>query len=121
MTSAAQQPGDAAPGPGAAAADAQPQPSTQPARDLESPAVEARAPALQTDLPSGSYWQVFALKPAEAEVMRQTLKDKGFPVVLNPAPNNLVRVLVGPYPDTAAMGHAKTELEKAGFPNPIKK
>jgi len=120
VTSAAQ-PGDTAADAGAAPADAQPQPTTQPARDVESQPGEARAPVLQSELPPGSFWQVYALKASEAEVMRQTLRDKGFPVVLNPAPNNLVRVLVGPYTDTASMGHAKAELEKAGFPTPIKK
>jgi hypothetical protein len=30
-------------------------------------------------------------------------------------------VMVGPYPDTAAMGKAKTDLANAGFPNPYRK
>jgi cell division septation protein DedD len=50
----------------------------------------------------------------------QTLKDKGFPAALSPGPNNLTRVLVGPYTDTAAMGRAKTALENAGF-HPVRK
>ena len=50
----------------------------------------------------------------------QTLKDKGFPASLSPGPNNLTRVLVGPYTDTAAMGRAKTALENAGF-QPVRK
>ena len=50
----------------------------------------------------------------------QTLKDKGFPAQLSPGPNNLTRVLVGPYTDTAAMGRAKTDLENAGF-HPVRK
>ncbi len=118
----------AAPPPAAAAAqpptetasDAEPQPSTQPARDATAPVA---GPALvpQAELPAGSFWQLSAVKQPAAEVMRQTLRDKGFPVLLSPAPNNLVRVLVGPYNDTATMGRAKADLEKAGFPTPIKK
>jgi cell division septation protein DedD len=68
----------------------------------------------------GSYWQVMALKEADAEVVVRSLKDKGFPALVAPGRNNLMRVLVGPYSDTAAMSKAKTELENAGF-HPIKK
>jgi len=66
-----------------------------------------------------SYWQVMALKQADAEVVVRSLKDKGFPALMAPARNNLTRVLVGPYPDMAAMSKAKTELENAGF-HPIR-
>ncbi|MBZ5728426.1 MAG: SPOR domain-containing protein [Acidobacteriia bacterium] len=112
----------------AAPADEKPQPSTQPARDAQETPPAAAAPAAaasalvpQAELPAGSFWQLSAVRPPAAEVMRQTLRDKGFPVLLSPAPNNLVRVLVGPYTDTATMGRAKMDLEKAGFPTPIKK
>jgi hypothetical protein len=62
---------------------------------------------------------VIAVPQAQAEIVAKALKDKGFPASLSPAPNNLVRVLVGPYSD-AQLGRAKTELESAGF-NPILK
>jgi cell division septation protein DedD len=52
--------------------------------------------------------------------MVKTLKDKGFPASLSQGPNNLMRVLVGPYTDTQSMGKAKTDLENAGF-HPIRK
>ena len=39
---------------------------------------------------------------------------------MSPGPNNLVRVLVGPYNDTQSMGKAKTDLENAGF-HPFRK
>jgi cell division septation protein DedD len=79
------------------------------------------APATESDEPAaGSYWQVMALKQADAEVVVRTLKDKGFPALLAPGRNNLMRVLVGPYKDLTAMGKAKTELENAGF-HPIKR
>jgi cell division septation protein DedD len=104
--------------------DSTPQPTTQPAQGSQ-PAVAAPPavdqPAATTgivaaaDLPSGNYWQVLAVKPEVSDAMRQTLKDKGFQVVLTPGINNLTRVLVGPFADTNAMGRAKTELENAGF------
>jgi cell division septation protein DedD len=61
-----------------------------------------------------------AVPQADAEVVAQALKDKGFPSSLSQGPNNLMRVLVGPYRDTQSMGKAKTELENAGF-RPIRK
>ena len=63
----------------------------------------------------GSYWQVLATaSQTSADVMRQTMKDKGFPASLQPGPNNLIRVLIGPYTDKQSLGRAKTELENAG-------
>ena len=61
-----------------------------------------------------------AIRQPEAEAMRQTLKDKGFPAVLSPGPNNLIRVLVGPFSDTQSFGRAKTDLENAGFQPPVR-
>ncbi len=125
-----------------APADAASQPTTQPARDtVSSPAATAPAgaPPAAAGVPSapgaaasapaagasglalqepaaGSYWQVMAIANREsAQTLVQTLKDKGFPAMISPGPNNLTRVLVGPYSDTASMGRAKTELENAGF------
>jgi cell division septation protein DedD len=117
------QPADQA---GQPAADGSPHPSTQPARDPNAaPAATARAPASSAlvpsaNLPPGSFWQLMAIRQPEAEAMRQTLKDKGFPAVLSPGPNNLTRVLVGPYSDTQSFGRAKTDLENAGFQPPVR-
>src|SRR5690242_17918198 len=86
--------------------DSQPQPSTQPARDPQvtataAPVPPAAAPAAAAsapDAPPGSYWQIVATANQDsAHAMLQTLKDKGFPASLSPGPNNLTRVLVGPY------------------------
>jgi cell division septation protein DedD len=52
--------------------------------------------------------------------MAQSLLDKGLPASLSPGPNNLTRVLVGPYRDTSSMGRAKTELEAAGL-HPVRR
>jgi cell division septation protein DedD len=101
--------------------DAAPQPSTQPAQETppateaQPPATPENAPAAGSDLAAGSYWQVMAVGQATADAVKQTLSTKGFPVVLTLAPNNLTRVLVGPYADTASLGRAKTELENAGM------
>jgi cell division septation protein DedD len=61
-----------------------------------------------------------AVPQADAEVVIRALKDKGFPSMMSQGPNNLMRVLVGPYNDMQSFGKAKTELENAGF-HPIRK
>jgi cell division protein FtsN len=94
------------------------QPAAQPPSPATPPAPSAETPA---DAPPGSYWQVIATSNrTAAEALQQSLKDKGFPVTLGPGPNNLVRVLVGPYSDTQSMGRAKTLLEAAGL-HPVRK
>jgi cell division septation protein DedD len=113
------------PGPGDAAtdkpADAPAQPTTQPAREGPSAAPPpAPAPAPASEPAPGTYWQVIAVPQAQAEIVAKALKDKGFPTSLGQGPNNLVRVLVGPYPDTQSLGEAKSKLENAGF-HPILK
>lgn len=76
------------------------------------PGAEAGGPPA---LAPGSYWQVLAAAPADAEVIGSSLKEKGLPIVLTPGPRNLTRVLAGPYPDKQSLGKAKTDLENAGF------
>ncbi|MGB7722768.1 MAG: SPOR domain-containing protein [Bryobacteraceae bacterium] len=103
-------------------ADTAPQPSTQPERGPQpgtppaAPTVAANPPAAPpVETVPGSYWQVLATaSQTSADVMRQTMKDKGFPASLQPGPNNLIRVLIGPYTDKQSLGRAKTELENAG-------
>jgi cell division septation protein DedD len=117
---------DATPPSQQAPAETSAQPATQAAASVPSretapapaSAAEAEAPA---DAAPGSYWQVIATSNrTAAEALQQSLKDKGFPVTLGPGPNNLVRVLVGPYSDTQSMGRAKTQLEAAGL-HPVRK
>jgi cell division septation protein DedD len=109
---ASSQPADTPP------ADTPPQPSTQPERSAQSTAPAAAPPppaAPPAEAVPGSYWQVLATaSQTSAEAMRQTMKDKGFPASLQPGPNNLIRVLIGPYTDKQSLGRAKTELENAG-------
>ena len=113
---AAPRPAEPAPG---ATGEAPPRPTTQPAQNAPPAAAPTTVPAAPETAP-GTYWQVMAVPQADAEVVARALKDKGFPATLSQGPNNLVRVLVGPYNDTQAMGKAKTELENAGF-RPIRK
>jgi len=107
---------------------AAPQPTTQPAQGSEPPKPAEQPPAPQPApaasstgivaadaLPPGNFWQVMAVSESTADMMRTTLKDHGFNVLLTPGSKGLIRVLVGPYPDTAALGKAKTELETAGM------
>jgi cell division septation protein DedD len=103
--------------------DGQAQPTTQAARDPNAPAQPAAppvtppaAPEVVAEAPAGSYWQVLATaNQNSAKAMLQTLKDKGFKASLSPGPNNMTRVLVGPFADKQALAKAKTDLENAGF------
>jgi cell division septation protein DedD len=101
---------------------AAPAPAPVPAKKAASVPAPAPAPSVApvAELPQGSFWQVMAIKQADAEAVVRTLKEKGFPALMTPGPNSLMRVLVGPYRDTQAMGKAKTELENSGF-RPIRK
>ncbi|HWQ52855.1 MAG TPA: SPOR domain-containing protein [Bryobacteraceae bacterium] len=129
---AEQPPANAAPD---GAAGEPPQPVTQPVQDPNAPAAAPAQPAqtpaatppasaaTAAKLPNGLieptagdvYLQVMAVKRPEAEVVLKTLRDKNFRAVLAHGPNELVRVLVGPFSDTAALGQAKAGLENAGF------
>jgi cell division septation protein DedD len=102
----------------AASGEAPPQSATQPAQGQPA-AAPAPIPAAPEAAP-GSYWQVMAVPQVDAEVVARALKDKGFPASLSPGPNNLVRVLVGPYSDAQQLGKAKADLENAGM-RPIRK
>jgi septal ring-binding cell division protein DamX len=69
-----------------------------------------------TPAPGRMYLQVMAVGQPQAGAVVDTLKQKGFPALLTPGPNAaMFRVLVGPYPDTSALGKAKADLENAGF------
>lgn len=72
--------------------------------------------------PGNMYLQVMAVGQPQANVVVDTLRQKGFPVVLAQSPNpTLFRVMVGPYPDAAGLGKAKAELENAGFKPLVRK
>lgn len=120
-------PADQPPVETASAPTTQPATSGAPSAAPTAPVTAAPAtvtPAAETTVPEappGSYWQVIATSNrTSADALLQSLKDKGFPVTLSPGPNNLVRVLVGPFTDTQALGRAKSRLEDAGF-HPVRK
>src|SRR5579871_235738 len=107
-----------------------PAPKREPQRKTEPPAPprETKAPPPPTVVtpqpiqgPPGSYWQVLATANRDsAQDMVKALQGKGLPASMSPGPNNLMRVVVGPYHDTQALGRAKTELEGAGL-HPVRR
>lgn len=110
-----------APPPGDAAAPQQA--AAQPAEANPAPAAEA-APTpmvlpppdkLVEPAPGDVYLQVMAVKRPEAEVVLKTLREKGFRAVLGQGPNDLLRVLVGPFADRETLTQTKAGLENAGF------
>jgi len=114
-----QNPPDAAPGaaqPAATETAAAPPPAAPPAAETAKPAETAPPPdGIVETAPGDTYLQVMAVKRPEAEVVLKTLRDKGFRALLGHGPNELVRVLVGPLNDAAALGQTKAGLENAGF------
>jgi cell division septation protein DedD len=98
----------------------------EPAREKKakpSPAREA-APsepaAVTSQVAPGQYWQVVATARPDAEIISEALAKKGFHAVLAPAPKDgIFRVLVGPLPDAPTQAQTRTNLEAAGFKNPI--
>ena len=118
-------------------AEAPPRPTTQPSREVQEPVREpekpkrertretvapapepkpAPPPTVVAEPKAGRYLQVLATaNQKSAQDMVRSLQDKGMPATMSPGPNNWIRVLVGPYPDIASMGRAKSELEAAGL------
>ena len=112
-SAAGEQPAAApAPQPQPTTAAAQPEPANSAAA---APPPAAPAKTINEPSPGDTYLQVMAVKRPEAEVVAKTLRDKGFKTLLGTGPNDLVRVLVGPFADTAVLGAAKASLENAGF------
>ncbi len=95
----------------AAPAKAEPQKTSE--------AAGAAAPVPEEPSPGQTYLQVVAVERAEAEIFVDVLSKKGFHAIFAAVPDKpgTFRVLVGPYRDAAAIGQARTDLEKAGFKN----
>jgi cell division septation protein DedD len=88
-----------------------PSPTPTPARPAPSDAGEPGP---------GDYWQVVATARPDAEIITETLTKKGFHAIMAPAPKDgIFRVLVGPLKDSSSQAQARTDLEAAGFKNPI--
>jgi cell division septation protein DedD len=83
------------------------------------PARSERAP-VTGEPPAGDYWQVVATARPDAEIVAEALTKKGLHAIVAPAPREgIFRVLVGPLSDSATQAQTRTQLEAAGFKNPI--
>jgi len=92
----------------------------KPAPQPTLPPAKSAAASASSEAPAGSFWQVTAKANKEsAQATLKILKERGFSAYLTPGPNNLTRVLVGPFKDTPSKAKAKTDLEAMGF-KPIK-
>ena len=81
---------------------------------------EPAVPPVPGEPSPGEYWQVVATSRPDAEIISEALAKKGFKAMLARAPKEgLFRVLVGPFKDSAAMAQTRTDLEAAGFKNPL--
>jgi cell division septation protein DedD len=95
-----------------------------PAKEKKSPVpavpVSSERAPVTGEPASGDYWQVVATARPDAEIVAEALAKKGLRAIVAPAPREgIFRVLVGPLPDAAAQAQTRTELEAAGFKNPI--
>jgi cytoskeletal protein RodZ len=112
-----EKPAAAAPAPKPAPAAKEPKPKPSPARESAPPPERA---AVASQVAAGQYWQVVATARPDAEIIAEALAKKGFHAVLAPAPKDGVfRVLVGPLADAPMQAQTRTNLESAGFKNPI--
>lgn len=129
------QPGDQ----GTPAIEAQaPVTETQPAQDTPAasaplastpppPAAAVSAPAAgRSPVPvsvaqidsGGTYLQVTALRKADADNLVKTLREQNLPALTAESSKaDLIRVLVGPYQQTAQVAEAKAKLKTLGFAN----
>jgi len=95
-----------------------------PAKEKKSPAPpppsrSERAP-VTGEPPTGDYWQVVATARPDAEIVAEALTKKGLHAIVAPAPREgIFRVLVGPLSYSATQAQTRTQLEAAGFKNPI--
>jgi outer membrane biosynthesis protein TonB len=137
------EPSDASAQPLTSPADDTPPSTTQPEKPVEPPRIAKPAPAppketkpkpfsppdvapaperapVAGQIGGGQYWQVVATTRPDAEIIAEALAKKGFHAVLAPAPKDGVfRVLVGPLADAPMQAQTRTNLESAGFKNPI--
>jgi cell division septation protein DedD len=110
----------------------QPPAETAPKPTPVSPVKEKRSPSpppaparserasVTGEPPAGDYWQVVATARPDAEIVAEALGKKGMHAIVAPAPKEgIFRVLVGPLKDSAAQAQTRTDLEAAGFKNPI--
>jgi len=98
-------------------------PAAPPPKPVETPKPPKPAPRESASLVrAGTYLQVAAVKKADAEILVDALKKRGFPAVAAPVTprqpaDGLWRALVGPLADAAAIAKARADLQNAAFKN----
>jgi cell division protein FtsN len=99
----------------------EPPPAPAPAPERKPEPASARGAVTAVDRPTaGRYWQVVSTSRPEAEIIAGAISKKGLKSIVAPAPKEgFYRVLVGPLEDPAEIAKTRTELESAGFKNPI--
>jgi cell division septation protein DedD len=96
---------------------------TQPARDTPGQPAAAPAPAVAASAvvapeAGATYLQVAAQHRADADNLVRTLREQNLPaIVAASSKEDLFRVLVGPYHQTAQVAEAKDKLKALGFAN----
>jgi outer membrane biosynthesis protein TonB len=88
-------------------------------KKTEAPSARASAEVVEQP-PPGRYWQIVSTSRPEAEIVAETIGRKGFKSFVTPSTKEgYFRVVVGPMSDTAEISKTRTQLEAAGFKNPI--
>jgi cell division septation protein DedD len=96
-----------------AAAPPKPEPKKEIVKAEKKPAPEPKG---GSPVKGEVYLQVSAPRKEAASGVLDALRKKGMEPTTAPGPNDAtVRILVGPFKDTAAMGKTRAELEAAGF------
>ncbi len=92
-------------------------PTREPEATKTAPVEHHAAGATLKAIPEGQFYlQVAAVHRPDAENMVKVLRERGFPALTGESSKeNLLRVLVGPYPDIGALHISKDELKHAGF------
>ena len=96
-------------------------PVQAPPAEKKPEATSARGDVTAVDRPAaGRYWQVVSTSRPEAEIIAGAIAKKGLKSIVAPAPKEgYYRVLVGPLEDPSEIAKTRSELESAGFKNPI--
>ena len=95
---------------------------TEPPKPQAVPPPAAQAPVVQEPEPGGVYLQVAAVKRAEAEVVAEVLRKKGFRSIVAPHPTDPVfRVLVGPLANADAVAKTREDLLAEKFKSMVRK
>lgn len=95
---------------------AEPPAAARKAEHKAEPKPEPASPTPGVPAAGATYLQLAAIAKPEAELFVDVLAKKGFHAIYAPVPEKATfRVLVGPFPNTAAVSQARTDLTKAGF------